>query len=153
MLCNFHRGRLIGQGTVAELAGRYGFGTNRLEIVVDSDSADDDDKIRSILDAIDGVLSVERGIQGVMDASDASGDLDVPTRPEETTRVADQLGAMRRAWVVAVDPARENEVARAIVDGLVANKVGIEHFSRLTASLQQIYRVAVERSGAKGAVA
>jgi ABC-2 type transport system ATP-binding protein len=154
----FHRGRLIGHGTVPELAARYGFGTNRLEIVVDSESASDDEKIRSVLVAIDGVLSVERGIQGVMDAGEDSQDIDAERGREdavleEAVKTDEQFGAMKRAWVVAVDPARENEVARAIVERLVANRIGIEHFSRLTASLQQIYRVAVERSGAKGAVA
>jgi hypothetical protein len=58
------------------------------------------------------------------------------------------LGALKASWIVSVDPAREHEVARAIVDRLVANGIGVEHFSRLTASLQQIYRVAVERTGA-----
>jgi hypothetical protein len=50
--------------------------------------------------------------------------------------------------MVSVDPAREHEVARAIVERLVSSGIGIEHFSRVTASLQQIYRVAVERTGA-----
>ena len=59
-----------------------------------------------------------------------------------------RLQLSNRAWIVSVDPAREHEVARAIVDRLVSNGIGIEHFSRVTASLQQIYRVAVERTGA-----
>jgi ABC-2 type transport system ATP-binding protein len=163
----FHRGRLIGRGTVPELATRYGFGTNRLEIVVDSESAADDEKVRSVLTAIDGVVSVDRGIRGVADAGTddpvAAGRrergqlLALNPLAEERSRgstdasasaAGQALGSPQSTWNVAVDPAREHEVARAIVERLVASKIGIEHFSRVTASLQQIYRVAVERSGA-----
>jgi ABC-2 type transport system ATP-binding protein len=161
----FHRGRLIGHGTVPELAARYGFGTNRLEIVVDSDSAADEEKVRSVLTAIDGVISVDRGIRGVADAATddplAAGReqrnqlralnplADDPRRPDpDAIESAQALGSPQSSWNVAVDPAREHEVARAIVERLVASKIGIEHFSRVTASLQQIYRVAVERTGA-----
>jgi ABC-2 type transport system ATP-binding protein len=145
----FHRGRLVGHGTVPELAARYGFGTNRLEIVVAPDV--DDQKVRSVLDSIDGVASVDRGIKGVMDAREAtkdearpSGGLDDP----DADLAAVGAGMLKPAWIVSVDPAREHEVARTIVEQLVTNGIGIEQFSRVTASLQQIYRVAVERTGA-----
>lgn len=62
--------------------------------------------------------------------------------------MAAQAGTLKAAWVVSVDPKREHEVASTIVNKLVAGGIGIEHFSRVTASLQQIYRVAVERTGA-----
>jgi ABC-2 type transport system ATP-binding protein len=130
----FHRGRLVGFGTVPELAARYGFGTNRLEIVVDA--AADDDRVRSVLSSIDGVVSVDRGVLGVTE------------RAPDAADATDAAGPIKPAWVVAVDPKREHEVARAIVDELVGSGIGIEHFSRVTASLQQIYRVAVERTGA-----
>jgi ABC-2 type transport system ATP-binding protein len=143
----FHRGKLVGHGTVPELAKRYGFGTNRLEIVVDP--AADEQSVRAVLDSIDGVGSVDRGIQGVIDpggaVAEARGTAD---RPSDAAKTAEALGALKASWIVSVDPAREHEVARAIVDRLVSNGIGIEHFSRLTASLQQIYRVAVERTGA-----
>jgi ABC-2 type transport system ATP-binding protein len=144
----FHRGRLVGHGTVPELAKRYGFGTNRLEIVVDP--AADEQSVRAVLDSIDGVGSVDRGIQGVIDSGDAAGEAQGGnvTPRAHAARTADALGALKASWIVSVDPAREHEVARAIVDRLVSNGIGIEHFSRLTASLQQIYRVAVERTGA-----
>ena len=191
----FHRGRLIGHGTVPELAARYGFGTNRLEIVVDSDSPADEEKVRSVLAGIDGVISVDRGIQGVVDPRQSGhDDIDARRRRDRADlrrigfgvagkalggrlgrtaaeTLADQMteddvgegrlaerrdadsaasraGELKSAWVVSVDPAREHDVAREIVERLVSNKIGIEHFSRVTASLQQIYRVAVERTGA-----
>ena len=144
----FHRGRLVGHGTVPELAKRYGFGTNRLEIVVDP--AADEKTVRAVLDSIDGVGSVDRGIQGVTDtgvaAAEAGNSGALPRAAAAKT--AEALGALNSSWIVSVDPAREHEVARTIVDRLVTNGIGIEHFSRLTASLQQIYRVAVERTGA-----
>ena len=154
----FHRGKLVGHGTVPELAKRYGFGTNRIEIVVDPGV--EDEKVRAVLDSIDGVALVDRGVQGVVDAGAAEptadgqeGAVQAPFRwnPPERPKAdvaASPAGALKAAWIVSVDPAREHEVARAIVDRLVTNGIGIEHFSRLTASLQQIYRVAVERTGA-----
>jgi ABC-2 type transport system ATP-binding protein len=144
----FHKGRLVGHGTVPELAKRYGFGTNRLEIVVDP--AADEQSVRAVLDSIDGVGSVDRGIQGVIDPGDAAGEgqRGNVTSRAATARTAEGLGALKASWIVSVDPAREHEVARAIVDRLVSSGIGVEHFSRLTASLQQIYRVAVERTGA-----
>ena len=161
----FHRGRLVGFGTVPELAARYGFGTNRLEIVVDP--AADDDRVRSVLSSIDGVVSVDRGVLGVADSGQLSKDAEA-SRPQAEGNAPEPLvdwaapdgdgpqsaaasadsGPLKPAWVVSVDPKREHEVARAIVDRLVASGIGIEHFSRVTASLQQIYRVAVERTGA-----
>jgi ABC-2 type transport system ATP-binding protein len=144
----FHRGKLVGHGTVPELAKRYGFGTNRLEIVVDP--AADEQSVRAVLDSIDGVGSVDRGIQGVIDPGAAAAEAQGGTADgqSDAAKTAAALGALKGSWIVSVDPAREHEVARAIVDRLVSNGIGIEHFSRLTASLQQIYRVAVERTGA-----
>jgi len=144
----FHRGKLVGHGTVPELAKRYGFGTNRLEIVVDP--AADEQSVRAVLDSIDGVGSVDRGIQGVIDPGEAVAEAQGSRADgqSDAAKTAEALGALKASWIVSVDPAREHEVARAIVDRLVTNGIGIEHFSRLTASLQQIYRVAVERTGA-----
>ncbi len=146
----FHRGRLVGRGTVPELAARYGFGTNRIEIVVDS--AADEGKVRAVLAAVDGVTSVDQGVQGVTDAGDAATDGTAREGRQSDAREADiaavQAGALKAAWIVSVDPAREHEVAQRIVEQLVTSGIGIEHFSRVTASLQQIYRVAVERTGA-----
>jgi ABC-2 type transport system ATP-binding protein len=144
----FHRGKLVGHGTVPELAKRYGFGTNRLEIVVDP--AADEQSVRAVLDSIDGVGSVDRGIQGVIDPGEAAAEAPDGKADGQSAgaKTAEALGALKASWIVSVDPAREHEVARAIVDRLVTNGIGIEHFSRLTASLQQIYRVAVERTGA-----
>ena len=144
----FHRGKLVGHGTVPELAKRYGFGTNRLEIVVDP--AADEQSVRAVLDSIDGVGSVDRGIQGVIDPGEAVAEArgGKADGHSDAAKTAEALGALKASWIVSVDPAREHEVARAIVDRLVTNGIGIEHFSRLTASLQQIYRVAVERTGA-----
>ncbi len=158
----FHRGRLVGHGTVPELAARYGFGTNRLEIVVDA--AADEEKVRTVLDAVDGVVTVDRGVQGLTDAGGGGSKEEAKRRgvlppfrwgaerkgPErgDADVAAAQEGSLKAAWFVSVDPKREHEVASTIVKQLVASGIGIEHFSRVTASLQQIYRVAVERTGA-----
>jgi ABC-2 type transport system ATP-binding protein len=142
----FHRGKLVGHGTVPELAKRYGFGTNRLEIVVDP--AADEGSVRAVLDSIDGVGSVDRGIQGVISGDAAEAQDGAMAARAHLARTPEAVGGLKASWIVSVDPAREHEVARAIVDRLVTNGIGIEHFSRLTASLQQIYRVAVERTGA-----
>jgi len=104
-----------------------------------------------VLDGIDGVASVDRGIKGVMDAREMTED-DIRRGGEVEQQEADLAtagaGLLKPAWIVSVDPAREHEVARTIVEQLVTNGIGIEQFSRVTASLQQIYRVAVERTGA-----
>ena len=67
---------------------------------------------------------------------------------QDADAAAAEAGEFKAAWIVSVDPKREHEIARAIVERLVSSGIGIEHFSRVTASLQQIYRVAVERTGA-----
>jgi ABC-2 type transport system ATP-binding protein len=55
----FRQGRLIGQGTVADLARRFGFSGNVLRVSVDTMTDGDGARLESLLSAAHGVASVE----------------------------------------------------------------------------------------------
>jgi ABC-2 type transport system ATP-binding protein len=106
----FRQGRLIGQGTVAELARRFGFTGRVLRISVDGET--DQARIRSLLGAVDGVAEVEAT------AGADHGTYDI--------RLAD--GADARA------------VGSRLVSSVVEAGLRIGGFSAVEASLGQIYQ-------------
>ena len=59
----FSAGRLIGQGTVAELAERFGEGTAHVEAEVEPPADGGNDRVREVLGAIPGVTSGRAGLR------------------------------------------------------------------------------------------
>jgi ABC-2 type transport system ATP-binding protein len=57
----FAAGRLIGQGTMAELAARFGEGAAHLEVGLETSGDDASERARAVLAAVPGVASVRAG--------------------------------------------------------------------------------------------
>jgi ABC-2 type transport system ATP-binding protein len=116
----FHQGRLIGQGTVDELAREFGGGSNLLEVGVDPDGPAAGVDVAGLLAAVPGVASVEAA-----EAGRGAG----------------------RVWHVAlaegIDRGRAGQeiLARAVGAGL-----RVDRFGAARVSLERIYRLAVERA-------
>jgi ABC-2 type transport system ATP-binding protein len=117
----FHAGRLIGQGTVGELATAFGDGADRLEVGIEADDAATDERIRQLLASVPGVVDVEQA-------------------------EADLFG--RRPWRLAIDPAHdERQVGQAVVGAVMGADLRLDRFGQERPSLERIYRRAVERAG------
>ena len=122
----FASGRLIGQGTLAELAERFGDGTAHIEVAFDAegDTAVDPDRVRAAIGAIDGVVDARPG-----------------AKPDDP-------------WTIAVrPPTAEGAVRRRIP--VVAAEAGLQLVSLrpIAPSLEDIYRRASARTAdAHGAV-
>jgi ABC-2 type transport system ATP-binding protein len=120
----FHQGRVIGQGSVDELATEFGESGDWLEVGVERPAGVDAATVRGVLADVPGVASVEP-----LDAI-----------------------AGHESWRVAVrSSADEREVGRAVVDRVLAAGYRLERFGRARPSLEQIYRRAVERQGVAAA--
>jgi ABC-2 type transport system ATP-binding protein len=133
----FAFGQLIGVGTVPELAARFGFSLNHIEVVIDA-GLEEDGEVAALLQAVDGVT----------EASSAT----VPA--DETAAGATTTGPERvptrapgeRTWVVTFEPGREvHEVITAIVKALSAHR--LLRIGRHEPTLDEIYRRAVEEHG------
>jgi ABC-2 type transport system ATP-binding protein len=120
----FAAGRLVGVGTVAELAHRFGDDTTRVEVGLDLDAADDVERAANALAAIDGVVAVGRG-----DRADDPWVLDVQP-PDAASRV------------------RQDVLGVAASSGLRLTSLRV-----VVPSLDDIYRTAVVRRGGSGRVA
>jgi ABC-2 type transport system ATP-binding protein len=120
----FHQGRVIGQGSVDELATEFGESGDWLEVGVERPAGVDAATVRGVLADVPGVASVEP-----LDAI-----------------------AGHESWRVAVrSSADEREVGRAVVDRVLAAGYRLERFGRARPSLEQIYRRAGERPGVAAA--
>jgi ABC-2 type transport system ATP-binding protein len=120
----FHMGRVIGQGSVDELATEFGESGDRLEVGVERPAGVDAATVRGVLAGVPGVASVEP-LDGL---------------------------AGHESWRVAVrSSADEREVGRTVVDRVLAAGYRLERFGRARPSLEQIYRRAVERQGVAAA--
>ncbi|HEX6868448.1 MAG TPA: ABC transporter ATP-binding protein [Candidatus Limnocylindrales bacterium] len=117
----FAAGRLIGQGTMDELATRFGDGKTQLEVGFDLTDPDRIDAVRSQIAAIPGVASVATGA--------------VSTAP----------------WTVTMtSPDVASEVRTAVL-GLVAREgLPLTSIRPVVSSLEDIYRRAVSRPLAAG---
>ncbi len=122
----FAAGRLIGQGTLAELQTRFGDNTGHVDVAFDVDAGDETapGRIAAMLAGIDGVV-------------DATPDATVPGQ-----------------WTLAVQPpAAELAVRRRLPAVAAANGLGLVGLGAVAPSLEDIYRRAAARTApAHGAV-
>jgi ABC-2 type transport system ATP-binding protein len=113
----FAAGRLIGQGTMGELAHRFGEDTAHIEAGIQTDDAAGTERVREVLKAIPGVVEV--------------------TAPR---RSADP-------WVVGVRPAAdETRVRRSILAAAASTGLDLTSVRPVAPSLEEIYRRAVEKA-------
>ena len=113
----FAAGRLIGQGTMSELAHRFGDDTAHVEAGFPTDSAAGAERVREVLAAIPGVV-----------------DVTAPRRPQDP-------------WVVGVLPdGDETRVRRSILAAAASTGLDLTSVRPLSPSLEEIYRRAVEKA-------
>jgi ABC-2 type transport system ATP-binding protein len=112
----FRQGRLIGQGTVAELARRFGFTTGLLRVSVEVAGPPDRERVEGLLRGVEGVESVQ------------------PT--------GDDHGTYHVALAAGVDP---RTLGAGLVARLVEAGFAIRGFETVQASLGEIYRRAEAR--------
>lgn len=112
----FASGRLIGQGTLAELASRFGDGRTLLEIGLETPDAGAADRAREAIAALDGVAGVTVGAR--------------PTDP----------------WVVTIRDPDEIARTRSAILAVVAREgLPLTSLRPVLPSLEEIYRHAVAR--------
>jgi ABC-2 type transport system ATP-binding protein len=113
----FAAGKLIGQGTMSELAGRFGDDTAHVEAEIEAPADGGVERVRSVLAAIPNVVQV--------------------TAPD---RVSDP-------WVLEVRPSSEDtRVRRELLRAAAANGFDLTSVRAVAPSLEEIYRRAVERA-------
>ena len=113
----FAAGRLIGQGTMNELAHRFGEDTAHIEAGVQTDDAAGAERVREVLKAIPGVVEVK-----------------APRRPADP-------------WLVGVRPADdETRVRRLILAAAASTGLDLTSVRPIAPSLEEIYRRAVEKA-------
>ena len=113
----FAAGRLIGQGTMSDLAHSFGEDTAHVEAEIQTDDDAAVARVREVLTAIPGVT-----------------DVSVPHRGNE-------------AWSVSVQPASdETRVRRAILAAASSTGLDLTSVRSVAPSLEEIYRKAVERA-------
>jgi ABC-2 type transport system ATP-binding protein len=135
----FAYGKLIGVGTVPELAARFGFSLNHIEVLIDA-GPEDDAELGGVLMAVDGVTDAKREI-GMPD--DAVSD-PAPAGPEGA---APGPGSpAERKWIITTASGREvHTMISAIVGALAAYP--LIRIGRHEPTLDEIYRRAVEQHG------
>ncbi|MEO5883915.1 MAG: ABC transporter ATP-binding protein [Candidatus Limnocylindrales bacterium] len=112
----FASGRLIGQGTMADLAARFGDGAGHLELGLDLPSPDEVARVLGLVAAVDGVSSVVPG-----------------ARPSDP-------------WLVTVATAPDApRVRTAILSIVAAQGLPLTSIREVVPSLEDIYRRAVSR--------
>jgi ABC-2 type transport system ATP-binding protein len=115
----FAAGKLIGQGSMDQLAARFGDGASHLEVGLDLDGDGDTERARGVLAAVDGVASVTAGPR----ASDP--------------------------WNVVVAPGVDPVQTRmAILAAVAQNGLPLASIRAVVPSLEDIYRKAVSRPSA-----
>jgi ABC-2 type transport system ATP-binding protein len=113
----FAAGRLIGQGSMAGLAERFGDDTAHVEAEFQTDDEAGEARIREVLSAIPGATDV----------------------------VAPRRG--HPAWSISVKPATEQtRVRRAVIAAAASTGLDLTSIRSLDPSLEDIYRRAVERA-------
>jgi ABC-2 type transport system ATP-binding protein len=115
----FAAGRLIGQGTMAELASRFGDGASHLEVGLETSGDVELEHARAVLAGVDGVANVQAG----------------PRRSDP--------------WnVVVADGADPNHTRVAILSAVAASGLPLVSIRPVVPSLEDIYRKAVARPSA-----
>jgi ABC-2 type transport system ATP-binding protein len=114
----FAAGRLIGLGTVPELAAEFGADKARVEVAFESAAGESDDRIRSALKTIPDVTDVQPA-----------------AAPEEP-------------WILTVEPATaDRRVREAVLAMAATQQLGLTSIRSVSASLDEIYRTALETEG------
>jgi ABC-2 type transport system ATP-binding protein len=116
----FHQGRLIGQGTVDELARDLGDGSNLLEIGLDAAGPATGTDVAHLLAGVPGVASLE-----------------------EVEAHAGQGGLWRLALADGADRGR---VGQEVLARVIAAGLQVDRFGGARVSLERLYRLAVERA-------
>ena len=117
----FASGRLIGQGTLEQLAQRFGDGRSQLEVGFDSADPEVQARGRALLTAVPGVVSV-----------DAAADL------------GHTLATGATPWVLSMDKGTDPSVVRRAVLAVVAeHALPLSSIRPIVPSLEDIYRRAV----------
>ena len=115
----FAAGRLIGQGTMSELAARFGDGAAHLEVGLETDSDEESKRARAVLAAVDGVASVTAGPRAI------------------------------DPWNVVIVPGADPGRTRVAILGAVAESgLPLVSIRPVVPSLEDIYRKAVARPSA-----
>jgi ABC-2 type transport system ATP-binding protein len=110
----FASGRLIGQGTMEELANRFGDGRREIEVGLDLPEGADDTAARAALRAVPGVAAVDDG-----------------SRPGEP-------------WVLTVAPGHDpSEVRSRVLAVVAAEALPLASIRAVLPSLEDVYRRAV----------
>jgi ABC-2 type transport system ATP-binding protein len=110
----FSAGRLIGQGTMAQLAQRFGDGRQELELVLDAEDDGDRKRAESVLSTVPGVAAVDAGKR--------------PSAP----------------WVLTVAPEADLAAVRSQTLAAVASeRLPLVSIRAVEPSLEDIYRRAV----------
>jgi ABC-2 type transport system ATP-binding protein len=119
----FASGKLIGQGTMEELASRFGEGRREIEVGLDLPEGADDAAARNTLAAVPGVASIADG-----------------SRPGEP-------------WVLTVAPGEDPVAVRTrVLAAVAAEALPLASIRLVLPSLEDIYRRAVARPAKAGAV-
>ena len=111
----FASGRLIGQGTMVELAERFGDGQTHVEVGLDLADGEAADRVRDLLARLDGVADVAPGVG--------------PTDP----------------WILTVDSGADAGRVRRAVLASAAEALPLTSIRTVMPSLEDIYRRAVGR--------
>ncbi|HET7704025.1 MAG TPA: ABC transporter ATP-binding protein [Candidatus Limnocylindrales bacterium] len=113
----FAAGKLIGQGTMSDLAARFGDDTAHVEAEFQTDDEAGVARVREVLAAIPGVV-----------------DVTAPRRASEP-------------WIASVQPAGdETRVRRSILAAAASTGLDLTSVRSVAPSLEEIYRRAVERA-------
>ena len=114
----FAAGRLIGQGSMAQLAARFGEGAGHLEVGIETTGTDEAERARAVLSEVAGVARVTAG-----------------------SRAGDP-------WNVIIDADADPAAMRAVILGVVAEQdLALASIRAVQPSLEDIYRKAVARPG------
>jgi ABC-2 type transport system ATP-binding protein len=112
----FSSGRLIGQGTMSQLADRFGDGRRQLEIGLDLAAEDDVARAREVLRGVPGVAALDDGLH--------------PGDP----------------WVMSMTPESDPATVRAAtLAAVAAERLPLASIRAVVPSLEDIYRRAVSR--------
>jgi ABC-2 type transport system ATP-binding protein len=118
----FAAGRLIGQGTMEQLAARFGDGRREIEVGLDLPEGADDSHARTVLEAVPGVASLDDG-----------------PRPGDP-------------WMLTVAPGSDPTAVRSgILAAVAAEGLPLASIRAVVPSLEDVYRRAVARPAASGA--
>ena len=113
----FAAGRLIGQGSMDDLAHRFGDDTAHVEAEFQTDDEAGEARVREVLSAIPGATDVAAPRRG------------------------------HPAWSISVTPASEQtRVRRAVIAAAASTGLDLTSIRSLEPSLEEIYRRAVERA-------